>query len=137
MSPQEINHNLGVCCFFIKNFKHVSIAFLTHITLYIRMYSFQCVWWCIIYPRFCQAEEHLNTALQINKHHKTFMMLGKVHLLTGDTDKAIDVYKRAVEWVLTKHLSYIFYTFLYTFLCLRLHHTDSWTYKNIFLLEVM
>ncbi|XP_008335286.2 BBSome complex member BBS4 isoform X2 [Cynoglossus semilaevis] len=61
----EINHNLGVCCFFIKNFKH--------------------------------AEEHLNTALQINKHHKTFMMLGKVHLLTGDTDKAIDVYKRAVE----------------------------------------
>lgn len=45
----------------------------------------------------CQAEEHLNRALQINKHDKTFMMLGKVHLLAGDTDKAIDVYKRAVE----------------------------------------
>lgn len=47
----------------------------------------------------CQAEEHLNRALQINKHDKTFMMLGKVHLQAGDTDKAIDVYKRAVEWV--------------------------------------
>uniref|UniRef100_A0A674PJS3 BBSome complex member BBS4 n=1 Tax=Takifugu rubripes TaxID=31033 RepID=A0A674PJS3_TAKRU len=44
------------------------------------------------------AEEHLNRALQINKHDKTFMMLGKVHLLAGDTDKAIDVYKRAVEF---------------------------------------
>lgn len=45
----------------------------------------------------CQAEEHLNIALQINKHDKTFMMLGKVHLLAGETDKAIEVYKRAVE----------------------------------------
>lgn len=45
----------------------------------------------------CQAEEHLNTALQINKHDATFMMLGKVHLLAGDTDRAIEVYKRAVE----------------------------------------
>lgn len=44
-----------------------------------------------------QAVENLNTALQINKHDKTFMMLGKVHLLAGDTDKAIDVYKKAVE----------------------------------------
>uniref|UniRef100_A0A8C5ETB5 BBSome complex member BBS4 n=1 Tax=Gouania willdenowi TaxID=441366 RepID=A0A8C5ETB5_GOUWI len=47
---------------------------------------------------FKSAEEHLNTALQINKHDKTFMMLGRVHLLTGDTDKAIDVFKRAVEF---------------------------------------
>uniref|UniRef100_A0A671UJ63 BBSome complex member BBS4 n=1 Tax=Sparus aurata TaxID=8175 RepID=A0A671UJ63_SPAAU len=62
----EINHNLGLCYFFIKDFKN--------------------------------AEEHLNIALQINKHDKTFMMLGKVHLLAGDTDRAIDVYKRAVEW---------------------------------------
>lgn len=44
-----------------------------------------------------QAEEHLNVALQINKHDKTFMMLGNVHLLAGETDKAIEVYKRAVE----------------------------------------
>nr|XP_020461357.1 Bardet-Biedl syndrome 4 protein isoform X3 [Monopterus albus] len=62
----EISHNLGLCYFFIKDFKH--------------------------------AEEHLNIALQINKHDKTFMMLGKVHLLAGETDKAIEVYKRAVEF---------------------------------------
>uniref|UniRef100_A0A3Q2ZH78 Bardet-Biedl syndrome 4 n=1 Tax=Kryptolebias marmoratus TaxID=37003 RepID=A0A3Q2ZH78_KRYMA len=48
--------------------------------------------------RFCQAEEHLNTALQINKHDKTFMTLGKVHLLAGETDRAIEVYRRAVEF---------------------------------------
>uniref|UniRef100_A0AAQ5Y0L8 BBSome complex member BBS4 n=1 Tax=Amphiprion ocellaris TaxID=80972 RepID=A0AAQ5Y0L8_AMPOC len=58
----EISHNLGMCYFFIKDFK----------------------------------KEHLNIALQINKHDKTFMMLGKVHLLAGETDKAIDVYKRAL-----------------------------------------
>uniref|UniRef100_A0A8D3CUJ0 BBSome complex member BBS4 n=1 Tax=Scophthalmus maximus TaxID=52904 RepID=A0A8D3CUJ0_SCOMX len=62
----EISHNLGVCHFFIKDFK--------------------------------SAEEHLNMALQICKHDKTFMMLGQVHLLAGETDKAIDVYKRAVEY---------------------------------------
>uniref|UniRef100_A0A3Q1K7N2 BBSome complex member BBS4 n=1 Tax=Anabas testudineus TaxID=64144 RepID=A0A3Q1K7N2_ANATE len=61
----EISHNLGVCYFFIKDFKN--------------------------------AEEHLNIALQTNKHDKTFMMLGKVLLLAGETDKAIEVYKRAVE----------------------------------------
>ncbi|XP_077375066.1 BBSome complex member BBS4 [Festucalex cinctus] len=44
------------------------------------------------------AEEQLNMALQLNKHDSTFMMLGKVHLLAGETDKAIDVYKRAVEF---------------------------------------
>ncbi|XP_072321543.1 LOW QUALITY PROTEIN: BBSome complex member BBS4-like [Eucyclogobius newberryi] len=43
------------------------------------------------------AEEHLNAALQLNKHDRSFLMLGKVHLQAGDTDKAIEVYKRAVE----------------------------------------
>ncbi|XP_061671271.1 Bardet-Biedl syndrome 4 protein isoform X1 [Syngnathoides biaculeatus] len=62
----EISHNLGVCHFFIKDFRH--------------------------------AEEHLNIALQLHKHDTTFMMLGKVHLLAGETDKAIEVYKRAVEF---------------------------------------
>ncbi|XP_068597902.1 Bardet-Biedl syndrome 4 protein [Brachionichthys hirsutus] len=62
----EISHNLGLCYFFIKDFKN--------------------------------AEEHLNTALQINKHDKTSMMLGKLHLLAGDTDKAVEVYRRAVEF---------------------------------------
>uniref|UniRef100_A0A8C6L132 BBSome complex member BBS4 n=1 Tax=Nothobranchius furzeri TaxID=105023 RepID=A0A8C6L132_NOTFU len=56
----EISHNLGMCFYFIKDFR--------------------------------SAEDHLNAALQINKHDKTFMMLGKVHLLAGETDKAIDVF---------------------------------------------
>ncbi|XP_029900969.1 BBSome complex member BBS4 [Myripristis murdjan] len=47
---------------------------------------------------FKNAEEQLNIALQLNKHDRTFMMLGKVHLLAGDTDKAIEVYKSAVEF---------------------------------------
>ncbi|XP_053721883.1 Bardet-Biedl syndrome 4 protein [Synchiropus splendidus] len=43
------------------------------------------------------AEEYLNMALKLNKDDRSFMMLGKVHLISGDTDKAIDTYKRAVE----------------------------------------
>ncbi|XP_077569130.1 BBSome complex member BBS4 [Stigmatopora nigra] len=62
----EISHNMGVCYFFLKDFKH--------------------------------ADEQLNIALQLNKHDTTFMMLGKVHMVASETDKAIDVYKRAVEF---------------------------------------
>ncbi|XP_069021800.1 Bardet-Biedl syndrome 4 protein isoform X1 [Embiotoca jacksoni] len=47
---------------------------------------------------FKNAEEHLNMALQINKHDKSFLMLGQVHLLAGEPDKAIEVYKTAVEY---------------------------------------
>lgn len=46
-----------------------------------------------------QSEEQLNAALQLKKHDRTFMTLGKVHLLAGDMDKAIEVYKSAVEYV--------------------------------------
>uniref|UniRef100_A0A3Q0SA92 Bardet-Biedl syndrome 4 n=1 Tax=Amphilophus citrinellus TaxID=61819 RepID=A0A3Q0SA92_AMPCI len=56
---------------------------------------------------FKNAEEHLKIALKINKHDKTFMMLGRVHLLAGETDKAIEVYKKAVEST-AKAQSYIF-----------------------------
>ncbi|XP_047015808.1 Bardet-Biedl syndrome 4 protein [Ictalurus punctatus] len=62
----EINHNLGVCYIYTKDFK--------------------------------SAEEHLNTALQLNKHDMTYMMLGKSYLLQGDTEKAIEIYKSAVEF---------------------------------------
>lgn len=51
---------------------------------------------------FCvhlQADERLNAALQQNKHDLTFMMLGKIHLLQANTEKAIEVYKSAVEYV--------------------------------------
>ncbi|KAI5614867.1 Bardet-Biedl syndrome 4 protein [Silurus asotus] len=61
----EINHNLGVCYIYTKDFK--------------------------------SAEEHLNTALQLNNHNMTYMMLGKVYLLQEDTEKAIEIYKSAVE----------------------------------------
>ncbi|KAI5100276.1 Bardet-Biedl syndrome 4 protein [Silurus meridionalis] len=62
----EINHNLGVCYIYTKDFK--------------------------------SAEEHLNMALQLNKHNMTYMMLGKVYLLQEDTEKAIEIYKSAVEF---------------------------------------
>uniref|UniRef100_A0A8C1A599 Bardet-Biedl syndrome 4 n=1 Tax=Cyprinus carpio carpio TaxID=630221 RepID=A0A8C1A599_CYPCA len=54
---------------------------------------------CYIYTKdFRSTEEQLNLALQLNKHDLTYMMLGKIHLLQGDTEKAIDVYKSAVEF---------------------------------------
>lgn len=33
----------------------------------------------------------------MNRHDLTYMMLGKIHLLEGETEKAIEVYKKAVE----------------------------------------
>uniref|UniRef100_A0A8D0GKC5 Bardet-Biedl syndrome 4 n=1 Tax=Sphenodon punctatus TaxID=8508 RepID=A0A8D0GKC5_SPHPU len=42
--------------------------------------------------------DHLNNALLLNRHDLTSMMLGKIHLLEGETDKAIEVYKKAVEF---------------------------------------
>ncbi|XP_051975735.1 Bardet-Biedl syndrome 4 protein [Xyrauchen texanus] len=54
---------------------------------------------CYIYTKdFKSAEDQLNLALKLNKHDLTFMMLGKMHLLQGDTEKAIEVYKSAVEF---------------------------------------
>ncbi|KAG7283764.1 hypothetical protein CRUP_034388 [Coryphaenoides rupestris] len=47
---------------------------------------------------FKSAEEHLKAALQMSKHDRTFLTLGKVHLLAGDMDKAIEVYRSAVEF---------------------------------------
>ncbi|KAM9496605.1 BBSome complex member BBS4 isoform 2-T2 [Clarias gariepinus] len=62
----EINHNLGVCYIYTKDFK--------------------------------SAEEHLNMALQLNKHDMSYMMLGKTYLLQGDTERSIEIYKSAVEF---------------------------------------
>lgn len=90
---QEISHNLGLCYFFIKDLKSVSI--LSPLPRRTR----PLVSFLLRSPLPTKAEEHLNRALQVNKHDRTFMMLGKVQLLAGDTDKAIEVYKRAVEWV--------------------------------------
>uniref|UniRef100_A0A8B9L0Q1 Bardet-Biedl syndrome 4 n=1 Tax=Astyanax mexicanus TaxID=7994 RepID=A0A8B9L0Q1_ASTMX len=52
---------------------------------------------CYIYTKdFKSAEEQLNLALQLNKHDMTYMMLGKIYLLEGDTEKAIEIYKKAL-----------------------------------------
>ncbi|XP_041034170.1 Bardet-Biedl syndrome 4 protein isoform X1 [Carcharodon carcharias] len=47
---------------------------------------------------FEKAKEHLNYALQTSRHDLTFMVLGKLHLLEGTTQNAIETYKKAVEF---------------------------------------
>uniref|UniRef100_A0A8D0YN74 BBSome complex member BBS4 n=1 Tax=Sus scrofa TaxID=9823 RepID=A0A8D0YN74_PIG len=44
------------------------------------------------------AQDQLHNALHLNRHDLTYIMLGKIHLLEGDLDKAIEIYKKAVEF---------------------------------------
>uniref|UniRef100_A0A673U2H5 BBSome complex member BBS4 n=1 Tax=Suricata suricatta TaxID=37032 RepID=A0A673U2H5_SURSU len=44
------------------------------------------------------AQEQLHCALHLNRHDLTYVMLGKTHILEGDLDKAIEIYKKAVEF---------------------------------------
>ncbi|NXT84813.1 BBS4 protein, partial [Zapornia atra] len=54
---------------------------------------------CYMYLKhFNKARDQLNHALELNRHDLTYMMLGKIHLLEGEMDKAIEVYKKAVEF---------------------------------------
>ncbi|NWX89847.1 BBS4 protein, partial [Nothoprocta pentlandii] len=54
---------------------------------------------CYMYLKhFNKAQDQLNNALELNKHELTYMMLGKIHLLEGETEKALEVYKKAVEF---------------------------------------
>uniref|UniRef100_A0A671EXJ4 BBSome complex member BBS4 n=1 Tax=Rhinolophus ferrumequinum TaxID=59479 RepID=A0A671EXJ4_RHIFE len=54
---------------------------------------------CYIYlKQFNKAQEQLQSALHLNRHDLTYVMLGRVHLLEGDVDKAIEVYRKAVEF---------------------------------------
>ncbi|KAM7103347.1 BBSome complex member BBS4 isoform X3 [Ciconia boyciana] len=54
---------------------------------------------CYMYLKhFNKARDQLNNALELNRHDLTYMMLGKIHLLEGEMDKAIEVYKKAVEF---------------------------------------
>ncbi|XP_077993436.1 BBSome complex member BBS4-like [Glandiceps talaboti] len=62
----EINHNMGICYMYIKDFD--------------------------------KAKECLKHAIQCNRHDLSFVMLGKIFLMEGDMDMAVDVYKRAVEF---------------------------------------
>ncbi|XP_077173601.1 BBSome complex member BBS4 isoform X2 [Paroedura picta] len=54
---------------------------------------------CYMYLRqFDKAKEELNAALELSRHDLTYVTLGKIHLMEGDTEKAIEVYKKAVEF---------------------------------------
>ncbi|NXL98736.1 BBS4 protein, partial [Tyrannus savana] len=54
---------------------------------------------CYMYLKhFNKARDQLNNALELNRHDLTYMMLGKIHLLEGQVEKAIEVYKKAVEF---------------------------------------
>ncbi|KAM8780837.1 BBSome complex member BBS4 isoform 2-T2 [Rhynchonycteris naso] len=54
---------------------------------------------CYIYMKqFNKAQDQLHQALQLNRHVLTYIMLGKIHVLAGDLDKAIKVYKTALEF---------------------------------------
>ncbi|XP_070537320.1 BBSome complex member BBS4-like [Ptychodera flava] len=54
---------------------------------------------CYMYIKvYDKAKECLKHAIQCNRHDLSFVMLGKIFLMEGDMDMAIDVYKRAVEF---------------------------------------
>ena len=54
---------------------------------------------CYIYlKQFDKAQDQLHNALHLNRHDLTYIMLGKTFLLKGDLDKAIEIYKKAVEF---------------------------------------
>ncbi|XP_006167338.1 Bardet-Biedl syndrome 4 protein isoform X2 [Tupaia chinensis] len=54
---------------------------------------------CYIYlKQFNKAQDQLHHALQLHRHDLTYIMLGKIHLLEGHLDKAIEVYEKAVEF---------------------------------------
>ncbi|KAK9393919.1 Bardet-Biedl syndrome 4 protein [Crotalus adamanteus] len=47
---------------------------------------------------FNKAKDQLNNALQLNRHDLTYMTLGRIHLMEGERDAAIEIYKKAVEF---------------------------------------
>ncbi|XP_069758491.1 Bardet-Biedl syndrome 4 protein isoform X2 [Narcine bancroftii] len=47
---------------------------------------------------FEKAKFHLSCALQSSKHDLTFIVLGKLYLLEGNTEGAVEIYKKAVEF---------------------------------------
>ncbi len=46
---------------------------------------------------FDSAREELGRAIGLHKNDHSFSVLGKVHLLQGDLDGAVGVYKMAVQ----------------------------------------
>ena len=53
---------------------------------------------CHLYLReFDEAKEMLKQAIEHNKHEQTYVVLGKVFLMTSDVPGAVEVYKDAVK----------------------------------------
>ena len=48
---------------------------------------------------FEDAKGEITKALSYHKNDQSFITLGKIHLLQGDTNRAIEVYRQGVMWV--------------------------------------
>lgn len=46
---------------------------------------------------FLQAKDCLSQALSFKRHEISYVMLGKIHLMEGNIEAAIEIYKQAVE----------------------------------------
>lgn len=54
---------------------------------------------CYVYMKdFEKAKDCLQHALQYHRHDASFIQLGRVLLLDGDTESAIDIFKKAIEF---------------------------------------
>ncbi|XP_060081334.1 Bardet-Biedl syndrome 4 protein-like [Ylistrum balloti] len=54
---------------------------------------------CYMYLRdYAKAKECLTQALAFKRHEISYVMLGKIHLMEGDINAAIEIYKQAVEY---------------------------------------
>eukprot|EP00095_Tigriopus_kingsejongensis_P004978 maker-scaffold96_size378025-snap-gene-2.34 protein:Tk04978 transcript:maker-scaffold96_size378025-snap-gene-2.34-mRNA-1 annotation:"bardet-biedl syndrome 4" len=54
---------------------------------------------CLMYLKeYDEARDELTKALNYHKNDQSFMMLAKIHLLQGDVDGAIEIYKMAVAF---------------------------------------
>ncbi|XP_052502516.1 Bardet-Biedl syndrome 4 protein isoform X2 [Budorcas taxicolor] len=107
----EICHNLGVCYIYLKQFDKELFLFREILSKYISAAAAKLLQSC---PTLCdpidgsppgspvpgilQAQDQLHNALHLNRHDLTYIMLGKIFLLKGDLDKAIEIYKKAVEF---------------------------------------
>ena len=52
---------------------------------------------CLMYLKeFEDAKNEITRALSCHKNDQSFITLGKIHLLQGDLNRAVDVYKQGV-----------------------------------------
>ena len=52
---------------------------------------------CVCVCVYVKAEEKLREAVKLSPQTNSFVQLGRTHLLRGDLEKAVDVYKTAIE----------------------------------------